>query len=84
MIRPLNEIAIEINGDCNGKPWYNYAKPYVQAMMSLSTTKDTYGLDSGYSVVSYALANLTYWRGDTARRVKAELKQHLKGVAVNG
>ena len=50
MIRPLNEIALEINSDCSGKPWYNYAKPYVQAMMSLNSVKDTYGLDSGGSL----------------------------------
>jgi hypothetical protein len=31
-------------------------------------------------VVLYALSNLSYWRGDVARQVKAELKDHLKAV----
>jgi hypothetical protein len=30
--------------------------------------------DSAKSVVAYFLANAGTWRGDTARRVKAELK----------
>ena len=49
-------------------------------MRSLNTIDDVYVMDTGESVVMYALANLTYWRGDTARQVKAELKDHLKAV----
>ena len=84
MVRPLNEIAGEIHRECNSKNWYFYAKAYVVPMMSLTSVSDNYGLDSGDSIVRYALSNLTYWRGDTARRVKAELKAHLEGAKVNG
>ena len=79
-MKTLSELASIIEGECNGKPWYNYAKPYVKAMRSLDTIDDVYVMDSGESVVLYALSNLSYWRGDTARMVKAELKQHLAGV----
>ena len=79
-MKSLSELAVIIDRDCKGKPWYVYAKPYVQAMRSLDTINDTYVMDRGESVVLYALSNLSYWRGDTARQVKAELKDHLKAV----
>jgi hypothetical protein len=79
-MKTLSELASIIDADCNGKPWYNYAKPYVKAMRSLQSIDDVYVADSGESVVLYALSNLSYWRGDTARMVKAELKAHLAGV----
>lgn len=79
-MKTLSELASIIEVECNGKPWYVYAKPYVKAMRSLDSINDVYVADSGESVVLYALSNLSYWRGDTAREVKAELKAHLKGV----
>ena len=79
-MKTLSELASIIDADCNGKPWYNYAKPYVKAMRSLQSIDDVYVADRGESVVLYALSNLSYWRGDTARMVKAELKAHLAGV----
>lgn len=54
-----------------------YALPYLDAMLVLDNTSQYYGMDSGDSIVRYALSNLTSWRGDTARTVKAELKRHL-------
>ena len=79
-MKTLSELASIIDADCNGKPWYNYAKPYVKAMRSLQSIDDVYVADSGESVVLYALSNLSDWRGDTARMVKAELMAHLAGV----
>jgi hypothetical protein len=35
---------------------------------------EMYGYDTGKSVVLYFLSNATSWRGEVARRVKAELK----------
>jgi len=54
-----------------------YAKPYLEAMLSLDSTDDFYGADSGDMIVRYALSNLQSWRGEVARNVKAELKRHL-------
>jgi hypothetical protein len=49
-------------------------------MMSLDTMQDRYFEDSAESIVSYALANLQSWRGDNARRIKAELNAMLKSA----
>lgn len=70
--RPLYEIAAEIRKDWKN---VNYAaKPYLDAMASLNQITDNYGLDSAKSVVLYFLCNAGTWRGETAKRVKAELK----------
>jgi hypothetical protein len=47
-------------------------------MSCLGPITDTYGLDSGIIVVSYFLSNASQWRGETARAIKAELKEMLK------
>lgn len=70
--RPLHEIAREIVADWR-KPYFG-AAPYIEALLTLDSTQDRYGLDSARSIVAYFLSNATTWRGDTARRVKAELK----------
>lgn len=73
MARPLYEIANEIRRD-----WKNMspcARPYVDAMSSLIYITDNFVFDSGYSIVCYFLANAGTWRGETARRIKAELKE---------
>lgn len=74
--RPLFEIAAEIRGDYNDrrKPLPFGAVPYVDAMARLNSIHDNYFADDGVSVVTYALSNLNGWRGDTARRVKTEMK----------
>ena len=75
-MRPLFEIAREIRKD-----WKNvspYAAPYLSAMSCLNSVKDNYIMDSGKSIVCYFLANAGSWRGETAKRVKAELKAMIK------
>jgi len=75
--RPLYTIAAEIKRDWP-KPYFG-AVPYLDAMRSLTAITDRYYYDDGVGVVSYFLANATTWKGDTARRVKAELRTMLKG-----
>ncbi len=73
--RPLSAIAKEIIGDwTKGKGVYFGAVPYLDAMRVLTTVDDNYGADNGRSIVRYFLANANTWRGETARRVKKELK----------
>lgn len=76
MARPLSAIAQDIIADYadRGKSVHYSAKPYVEAMLFLDSVDDTYGWDTGDSIVRYALSNLSSWRGETARQVKAELK----------
>ena len=54
------------------------AAPYLDAMMSMDNIKDNYGHDDGRSIVLYFLSNASSWRGDDAKRLKAELKLMLK------
>lgn len=70
--RPIHTIAEEIRRLWT-KPYFG-AVPYLDAMHSLNRISDNYGLDSGKSVVLYFLANASTWRGEDARRIKAELK----------
>ena len=73
MARPLYEIAREIR-----KTWTRispYAEPYLEAMQSLNSINDNYYFDSGKSIVLYFLGNASTWRGEDARRIKAELKE---------
>jgi hypothetical protein len=76
MTRPLYSIAYEIRKDWR-KPYFG-AVPYLDALRGLSSIEDSYGADSARSVVAYFLANATTWRGETARRIKAELKSLLE------
>ena len=74
--RTLAEIAREIRGN-----WaeVNFAaKPYLFAMSQLGSVDNWYCQESGREIVLYFLANAGTWRGETARRVKAELKGMLK------
>jgi hypothetical protein len=74
MGRPLRAIADEIWKDW-GRANVNYAaKPYLEAMGSLTSVEEDYGCDSGKSIALYFLSNAGSWRGEVARRVKAELK----------
>jgi len=71
--RPLYQIANEIRKDW--KPVYFGAVPYLDAMSSLDSIDDNYICDSGKSVVIYFLSNAGTWRGETAKRIKLELKK---------
>ena len=72
MSRSLSLIAREIRQDWKT---VNYAaKPYLDAMQSLSSITDSYGCENAKSVVLYFLCNAGTWRGPIAKSIKAELK----------
>lgn len=74
--RPLFEIASEIRKD-----WakVNFAaKPYLEAMECLTYITEDYYFDSAKSVVLYFLCNAGTWKGENAKRIKAELKAMCK------
>lgn len=75
-MRTLAEIAREIRADWKS-PYFG-AEPYITALSCMGTINDNYGWDDGRSIVLYFLANAGSWRGEVARRVKAELKSMLK------
>ena len=73
--RPLWKIAREIEAD-----WTNVyfgAVPYLKAMRDLTTLDDRYGMDDGETIVTYFISNAPTWRGEAARRIKAELRTML-------
>lgn len=75
-MRLLSEIATEIRQDWK-KPYFG-AVSYLDAMQTLQNISDYYHLDSAESIVRYFLSNASTWRGETAKRIKAELKQMIK------
>ena len=76
--RTFAEIAREIK-----QTWKNVyfgAEPYLQAMATIeSSGKDApYMFETAEDIVIYFLANAQTWRGEDARRIKAELKSMIK------
>lgn len=76
-IRPLYIIAREILSDWGTRgSGVNYAAlPYLKAMREMESVTDAYGADDGRGIVLRFLGNAGAWRGETAKRVKAELRQ---------
>jgi hypothetical protein len=73
-MRTFAQIAHEIEAT-----WKNvspYARPYLDAMKEIFTAdkNSRYYFDEAQTVVLYFLSNASTWRGEDARRIKAELK----------
>lgn len=76
--RTFAEIAREIK-----QTWKNVyfgAKPYLQAMAIIDSSDKNapYMLETAEDIVIYFLANAQTWRGEDAKRIKAELKSMIK------
>ena len=75
-MRSVREIAREIEKD-----WVKvspYAQPYLDAMFMIDSINDDYYADSAKSVVLYFLANAKGWKGEKAKKIKAELNAMCK------
>lgn len=79
--RPLGAIAWDVLQDPSyrgGDPTYaglaRHAHPYLMAMMSMQSLSDTVDGVSGVHAVDHLIFNLVGWRGETARRIKGELR----------
>jgi hypothetical protein len=70
--RPLYVIAREIVATWP-RPYFG-AVPYINAMAELVSVRDNYGHDTAGGIVRYFLVNARTWRGEDAKRIKAELK----------
>lgn len=75
-VRPLRVIAAEISRDWT-RPYFG-AVPYIDAMRSLESMSDDYGMDPASDIVARFLCNATTWRGERARAIKAELNALLR------
>ncbi len=81
-MRPIYQIAIEIDTIWSqaGKGVNYAARPYLDALKDLYSIESTYGHDSARSIILYFLGNAASFRGDAAKRLKAELRDHLNPV----
>ena len=66
------EISQEIREDWV-KPYFG-AVPYIDAMDNIRLITDPYYCDTGREIVIRFLSNANTWRGEKARKIKAELK----------
>jgi hypothetical protein len=86
MVRPINAIAAEISTVIRGSKtssWMVFARPYISAMLDIRKVTDMYGIDPADDIVRRFLSNAQPWRGDDARRLKAELNEALKEANVH-
>lgn len=75
-MRTIKEIAQEIQSD-----WKNVsysAKPYLEVMHRLNTINDKFMSEDASTIVLYFLSNAGMYRGETATRIKNELKKLIK------
>lgn len=74
--RTLKAIMREVRNDWK-RPYFG-AVPYIQALSVLNSPSDMYFADRGEDLILYFLSNAKGWRGETAKRVKAELKAMIR------
>lgn len=75
-MRPINLIANDIRKEW--KKVHYAAKPYLEAMHQLTDKFSRYGYDSAEGIILRFLGNASTFRGEKAKQLKAELKQHIK------
>lgn len=61
------------------KPYFG-AVPYIDALCKINSSDKNapYLFETAKDIVPYALSNMQTWRGEDARRIKAELKSMIK------
>ena len=75
-MRTIKEIAQEIQSDWKN---VNYgARPYLEVMHRLNSIDDKFMMDDASTIVLYFLSNAKGYRGETAKRIKNELKNLIK------
>ena len=72
--KSVSELASIIRKDWGAKVNFG-AVPYLSAMQTIDSVNDSYGMDSGKSIVLYFLSNAGTWRGEVAKAIKKELKK---------
>lgn len=70
--RPLWAISKDIRANWEN-PYFG-AIPYIDALSQLDNVGEKFGFDDAKSLIMYFLANASTWRGNDAKRIKAELK----------
>jgi hypothetical protein len=73
--RPLHKIADEITS--RWREPADEARPYIYGLRHLGTMDDKFGSDDAEDIVLRFLGNARGWRGEDAKRIKAELRAML-------
>jgi len=78
-MRPIYQIAREIQADWkNIGPYYDYLKPlFIYNKIDEADPKLGFK-GAARSAVQSFLCNCSTWKGETAKRIKMELKEMLK------
>jgi hypothetical protein len=76
VVRPLYEVAREIRKDWVNMP--NYAMAHFEAFENANSINEMFFMDSVKSEVLYFLGSTQTWKGETAKRIKLELKAMVK------
>lgn len=78
--QPISMLAAAIRKDWSDseKGVFYGAKPYLSAMMGISSIEQKYIADDAKEVVVRFLSNASQWKGPVARVVKKELNRRLK------
>jgi len=71
--RPLYEIAREIRKDW--RPICPHAEAHLEGFENATNIDEMFMFDSVKGEVLYFLSAASTWRGETAKRVKVELKK---------
>lgn len=75
-MRKINKISDEIKKDW--KKIHYTAAPYLYAMGQVEKLEDKFIKTNGKNLILKFLSNAGTWRGETARQIKAELKEMVK------
>lgn len=80
-LRPLHTIGREMVPLLAALPESHMARwagmEQARCLLHMETAKDDFGYDSGTYVLACLLGNITGWRGEDAKRIRQELKDHL-------
>lgn len=84
--QPLEKLLISDIAQIIQKDWkatskngvYFGAKPYLDALKTMSTIDQNYYSESGKSIVIYFLANAQTWKGEVAKAIKAHFNKLIK------
>lgn len=86
MLPPINRIAAEISVALTDlkytpnihKTWIAKVEPYVEAMLSVSSVKEFYGVNGAEEVIlGFLHIAGEHWRGPQSDRIRAQLREHL-------
>ena len=78
MVADMKNICRNQKTPTTWREKYWSAVPYIEALSTIRNKEDRYGYDNGAYLINYLLGNLTTYRGEKAKELKALLKEIVK------